>query len=62
MAIKQYEKSKLIQDIMRVEALRRECQVLSSLNHDGIMKFHDSIDAHNKVHVVVEYINGSNMY
>ena len=61
-ALKQYEKSKLYQDHTRVDGLRKECNVLSCLSHPGIMKFYDSIDTGNKVNVVVEYINGSNLY
>ena len=33
-----------------------------ALDHPGIMKFYDSIDDLKKVHVVVEYINGNNLY
>jgi serine/threonine protein kinase len=61
-AIKQYEKSKLIQDMGRVIALQREMCLLSIFNHPGLMKFHDSIDSGNKISIVVEYINGSNLY
>lgn len=61
-AIKQYETKKLFQELQRVEALKQECQVLSKLKHDGIMGFVDSIKEHNKVHVIVEYINGNNLY
>lgn len=62
MAIKQYETKKLYQEISRVEALKKECAILSRLKHDGIMSFVDSIEQHNKVHVIVEYINGNNLY
>ena len=45
-----------------MDGLRKECQALSCLNHDGIMRFYDSIDAPNRVNIVVEYINGNNLY
>lgn len=45
-----------------MEALKQECKVLSKLNHEGIMGFVDSIEVHKKVHIIVEYINGSNLY
>ena len=61
-AIKQYETKKLYQELSRVEALKKECSILSNLEHEGIMGFVDSIEQHNKVHVIVEYINGSNLY
>ena len=62
MAIKQYEKSKLTQDQSGVDALQREINILSQLDHIGIMKYYDSIDSGNKVSIVVEYINGNNLY
>ena len=61
-ALKQYEKSKLLQDSSRVEALKKEIDILGRLDHPGIMKFHDAIDSGNKVSIVVEYINGNNLY
>ena len=61
-AIKQYEKKQLVKDHERVDALRKECNALMALDHPGIMKFHDSIDDYKKVSIVVEYINGNNLY
>lgn len=61
-ALKQYDKNKLYQDHTRVDALRKECTALACLEHPGIMKFYDSIDSGNKVNIVVEYINGNNLY
>ena len=61
-AIKIYEKSKLSSDTARVDALQREIDILSQLEHPGIMKFYDAIDSGNKVSIVVEHINGSNLY
>ena len=61
-AIKQYDKAKLAQEPQRREALKREIQTMNQLNHEGIMKFYDTIDHGNKVSLVVEYINGNNLY
>ena len=61
-AIKQYDKSKLCQDKNRVDALKAEIETLSSLDHPGIMKFFDAIDSGNKISIMVEYINGSNLF
>ena len=59
-AIKQYDRSKLLQDANRVVALNKESAILAKLNHEGIMGFVDSIDSGNKINIVVEYINGNN--
>ena len=61
-AIKQYDKNKLFQDQGRVDALNAEIKTLQELDHPGIMKFYDAIDSGNKVNIVVEYINGNNLY
>jgi serine/threonine-protein kinase ULK/ATG1 len=61
-ALKQYDKSKLFQDMSRVEALRAEIDTLNGLDHIGIMKFYDAIDSGNKVTIIVEYINGNNLF
>lgn len=47
---------------MRVESLKAEIGTLSLLDHPGIMKFHDAIDSGNKISIVVEYINGNNLF
>jgi serine/threonine protein kinase len=61
-AIKQYDRNKLYLDTMRVQALKREVQILKSLSNEGIMKFIDLIDSGNKVNIILEYINGNNLY
>lgn len=61
-ALKQYDKSKLFQDTSRVEALRAEIDTLNGLDHVGIMKFYDAIDSGSKVTIIVEYINGNNLF
>lgn len=61
-AIKQYDKGKLAQDDSRVNALQKEISILQHLDHVGIMKFYDAIDSGNKVSIIVEYVNGSNLF
>lgn len=61
-AFKQYDKSKLFQDAGRVESLKAEIDTLTGLNHIGIMKFYDAIDSGTKVTIIVEYINGNNLF
>lgn len=61
-ALKQYDKAKLCQDQNRVESLRAEITTLGLLDHPGIMKLYDAIDSGNKISIVVEYINGNNLY
>jgi serine/threonine protein kinase len=61
-ALKQYDKAKLCQDQNRVDSLRAEISTLGFLDHPGIMKFHDAIDSGNKISIVVEYVNGNNLY
>ena len=60
--MKQYDKVKLAKSTERVQGLQKEINVMSRLSHPGIMKFHDAIDSGNKICLVVEYINGSNLY
>ena len=61
-AIKQYDRNKLLQDDQRVEALKKEIEILGSLNHTGIMRFYDAIDSGHKISIIVEYVNGYNLY
>ena len=61
-AIKQYDKGKLIKQPEFVECLKNEIKAMSKLNHDGIMKYYDAIDQSNKISIIVEYINGNNLY
>lgn len=61
-AIKQYDKAKLCQDAIRIESLRQEIYTMAKLDHVGIMHFYDAIDSGNKISIVVEYINGNNLY
>jgi serine/threonine-protein kinase ULK2 len=61
-ALKQYDKAKLCQDQNRVDSLRAEISTLGLLDHPGIMKFYDAIDSGNKISIVVEYVNGNNLY
>lgn len=61
-AIKQYDVKKLMQDMARINALQRESEVLARLTHPGIMQFYDSFESPNKINLVVEYINGQNLY
>jgi serine/threonine protein kinase len=61
-AIKQYDKSKLIQDANALESVKREIRVMQAINHQGIMNFHDAIDSGAKISMVVEYIPGCNLY
>ena len=62
MAIKQYDKAKLCKEAVLVESLRKEIQTMSKLNHAGIMKFYDAIDTGSKISIIVEYINGNNLF
>ena len=61
-AIKQYDRFKLYLDTLRVQALKREVQILKSLSNDGVMRFIDLIDSGNKINIILEYINGNNLY
>ena len=45
-----------------MESLRAEISTLCHLEHPGIMKFYDAIDSGNKISIVVEYVNGNNLY
>jgi serine/threonine protein kinase len=47
---------------MRIDSLRKEISILSKLDHHGVMRFYDSIDSGNKINIVVEYINGNNIF
>ena len=60
--MKQYDKSKLFKQPTYVDNLKQEISSLSKLDHKGIMKFYDAFDSGNKISVVIEYINGNNLY
>ena len=40
----------------------KEMNILAKLDHIGIMKFVDSIDTGHRVNLVLEYVNGNNLY
>ena len=61
-AIKLYDKMKLCQEDRQVENMRQEIRAMQLLDHPGIMKFYDAIDQGNKIAIIVEYINGNNLY
>ena len=42
--------------------MRKEITILSKLDHDGVMRFYDSIDSGNKINIIVEYVNGNNLF
>ena len=60
--IKQYEKAKLSKEPTQVESLKKEIKIMSKLSHTGIMKFYDAIDSGGKISLVVEFIDGNNLY
>ena len=59
-ALKIYEKSKLL-DPLRRNNLIREIRILESLNHPNIMKIHNCMDAGNKVIMALELIKGKSL-
>ena len=56
-ALKIYEKSKLL-DVTKRKNLLREIKILDSLNHPNIVKIYACIDAGNKIIIVLELIKG----
>lgn len=62
MALKTYEKSKLVNDSYRKESLKKEVEILGKIDHPNIIKLFDSIDTSTKVSIVLEYFQGKSLY
>lgn len=60
-AVKVYEKSKL-QDPQRLRAVRREIKLLARLEHKGIVRLLEAIEASEHVYVVMELAAGGSLY
>ena len=61
MAIKQYDRYKLM-DIQRKKSALREIKILSRLRHPGIVKLYEAIDTAKYVYLVMEYIQGESLH
>lgn len=59
-ALKIYEKSKLLDPLKR-NSLIREIHILESMNHPNILKIYDCIDTGNKIIMVTELIKGKSL-
>ncbi|CDW77080.1 protein kinase domain containing protein [Stylonychia lemnae] len=61
-AIKSYEKNKLMSDQYRRDSLKKEIEILKKLDHPNIIKLYDSIDTGIKVNLIMEYVQGRSLY
>eukprot|EP00347_Sterkiella_histriomuscorum_P003207 403365182 len=61
-ALKSYDKQKIMSDQYRKESLKKEIDILRNLDHPNIIKLYDSIDNGLKVNLVMEYVEGKSLY
>lgn len=60
MAIKLIKKNKLDEDA--IEMIKQEVQILSSIDHPNIVKYYETYDDESKLYLVMEYINGGELF
>lgn len=59
-AIKVYSKSKMT--MTRRDSVKHEVTILSSLNHESVVKFIDCFTDQQHVYLVLEFLRGKNLY
>ena len=62
MALKTYDKKHLVKDVNAQEALHKEIQTLSQMDHPNIMALFEVIDTRMNVNLVMEMCNGKSLY
>jgi MAP/microtubule affinity-regulating kinase len=60
-AIKQYDRYKLL-DNQRKKSALREIKILSRINHPNVVKLYESIDTPKYVYLVMEYVVGESLH
>lgn len=58
-AVKIIDKSMIKEDI---KLLKREIDIMKKVNHEGILKLHEIYEDDNKVYIVMELIDGSELF
>jgi len=61
-ALKTYDKKHLVKDVNAQEALHKEIQTLSQMDHPNIMALFEVIDTRMNVNLVMEMCNGKSLY
>ena len=61
-AIKSINKSNLCKVYRNVRCLMKEIQIMRFLNHPNIVKLHEVYETNIHIHLVMEYIEGKNLF
>ena len=62
LAIKIYDKEKVLSNESRKRSLSREINLLNKLDHPNIVKLYDTIDTRKSVNLVMENVEGKSLY
>ena len=55
MAIKTYDKQKIMSDPQKIKNTQREIKILSKLNHPNIIKLRSCAETYNHLHLIMEF-------
>lgn len=61
-AIKTVDKLKLVENSRNMQSIVREIQILRKLNHPNIIKLYEVYENDLYIHIVLEYLNGGELY
>ena len=61
-ALKSYDKSKLLTDPIRLKSLEKEISIMKELDHPGVLKLYDAIDNIQKITLVTDYFKGKSLH
>lgn len=62
LAMKIYDKEKILSNESRKRSVSREIQLLKRLNHPNIVKLYESIDTRKSLNLIMEHVEGKSLY
>lgn len=62
LAMKIYDKEKILSNESRKRSVSREIQLLKRLDHPNIVKLYESIDTRKSLNLVMEHVEGKSLY
>lgn len=62
LAMKIYDKEKVLSNASRKRSVSREIQLLKRLDHPNIVKLYESIDTKKSLNLVMEHVEGVSLY